>query len=61
MSISASQAVTFSGNLKLGHYMKIPPRIMFAAQTLAAVISCFVVTAVQNTMFSNIVDICSPD
>lgn len=30
--ISMSQAVTFLGDFKLGHYMKIPPRSMFMAQ-----------------------------
>ena len=30
--ISMSQALTFLGDFKLGHYMKIPPRAMFMAQ-----------------------------
>jgi OPT family oligopeptide transporter len=50
------QAITFSGDLKLGHYIKIPPRIMFTAQVLATTVSCFVVIGVQNVMFSTIVD-----
>lgn len=45
--IGSAQAVTFAGDLKLGHYMKVPPRVMFAAQTIAAVVSCFVVTGVR--------------
>lgn len=57
--ISVSQATTFSGDLKLGHYMKVPPRIMFAAQTIASVVSCFVVVLVQAWMFENIPDICT--
>jgi OPT family small oligopeptide transporter len=57
--MGSSQAVTFAGDLKLGHYMKVPPRIMFLAQTVAAVVSCFVVTGVQQWMFSNIADICT--
>jgi OPT family small oligopeptide transporter len=59
--IGTNQAVLFSGDMKLGHYMKVPPRIMFAAQTIACFVSCFVVTAVQEAMFANIVDICTPD
>lgn len=30
--ISMVQALTFVSDLKLGHYMKIPPRIMFSIQ-----------------------------
>jgi len=37
--ISMSQAVTFLGDLKLGHYMKIPPRDMFIAQTVGTIIA----------------------
>jgi len=40
--------------------MKVPPRLMFTAQVLAAFLSCIVVTLVQNWMFANIVDICTP-
>ncbi|TFK41282.1 OPT oligopeptide transporter [Crucibulum laeve] len=58
--IGTNQAVGFAGDLKLGHYMKIPPRIMFSVQVVAAVVSCFVVTLVQDWMFANIEDICTP-
>jgi OPT family small oligopeptide transporter len=57
----AGQAISFAGDLKLGHYMKIPPRTMFSVQIVATVVSCFVVLAVQSWMFSNIPDFCSPD
>ena len=30
--ISMAQALSFLGDFKLGHYMKIPPRAMFMAQ-----------------------------
>ncbi|KAF7340037.1 OPT oligopeptide transporter [Mycena venus] len=56
-----AQGVAFAGDLKLGHYMKIPPRTMFTIQLVAALITCFVVTIVQNWMFSNIAGICTPD
>ncbi|KAH7915147.1 OPT oligopeptide transporter [Hygrophoropsis aurantiaca] len=58
--IGTNQAVGFSGDLKLGHYMKVPPRLMFCAQVMAAFISSFVVIIVQNWMFANVVDICQP-
>ena len=57
--IGTNQAVGFAADLKLGHYMKIPPRIMFCAQVVAAFVSCFVVTLVQDWMFSNIPDFCT--
>jgi OPT family small oligopeptide transporter len=59
--MGTNQAVGFAGDLKLGHYMKVPPRLMFMAQVLAAFISSIVVTLVQNWMFANIVDICQPN
>lgn len=58
--IGTSQAVSFAGDLKLGHYMKIPPRIMFSVQVIASLVSCFVVTLVQDWMLANIEDICTP-
>ena len=33
------QALTFTADLKLGHYMKIPPRVMFMAQLISTLIS----------------------
>lgn len=50
----------FSGS-ELGHYMKIAPRIMFVAQVVATIVSCFVVIGVQAWQFENIPDFCSPD
>ncbi|KAF7320173.1 OPT oligopeptide transporter [Mycena kentingensis (nom. inval.)] len=56
-----AQGVAFAGDLKLGHYMKIPPRTMFTIQMVACVLTCFVVTGVQSWMLSNIEGICTPD
>ncbi|KAF7313426.1 OPT oligopeptide transporter [Mycena chlorophos] len=53
------QAIAYSGDLKLGHYQKIPPRLTFAIQTVSVVITCFVVTAVNSYMLSNVPDICT--
>ena len=55
-----NQAVGFTADLKLGHYMKIPPRLMFVAQLIAALIGGVVVVLVQEWMFANIVDMCQP-
>jgi OPT family oligopeptide transporter len=55
----SSQASTYAGDMKLGHYMKIPPRVMFSAQVVAVIMTCFV-NAVQDLMFAHIPDLCSP-
>lgn len=54
------QALDFSSSLKLGHYMKIPPRIMFLAQITATAICCFVAIGVQRWALANIEGICQP-
>lgn len=58
--VGTNQAVGFSADLKLGHYMKIPPRMMFHIQVAAAVISSIVTVSVQDWMLSNVEDICTP-
>ncbi|MCJ1429740.1 hypothetical protein MMC29_007655 [Sticta canariensis] len=57
--ITMVQAVYFIQDLKLGHYMKVPPRTMFMAQTIATIWSCFVQIAVMNWALGSITDICS--
>ncbi|KAG6817630.1 hypothetical protein H0H87_006258 [Tephrocybe sp. NHM501043] len=57
--IGTSQGVTFAGDMKLGHYMKVPPRMMFKVQLVAAFVSCFVVIFVQDWMLNNIEDVCT--
>ncbi|KAG8846608.1 hypothetical protein FRB96_001952 [Tulasnella sp. 330] len=59
--ITMTQALSFVSDLKLGHYMKIPPRMMFWTQTVAALIACFVVVGVQGWMFGNIPGLCHDD
>lgn len=59
--LTTYQATSFVGDLKLGHYMKVPPRIMFLSQIIATVIACIVSVFVQEWMFANITDMCSPD
>lgn len=57
---SIQQALTLTGDLKMGHYMKVPPRIMFLAQFVAIVIGSFVMFGTQEWLFSTIPDICTP-
>ncbi|KZT68237.1 small oligopeptide transporter [Daedalea quercina L-15889] len=57
--ITMSQALTFSSDFKLGHYMKVDPRQMFWSQVVATVIAGTVQLGVQAWMFTNIPDMCS--
>jgi OPT family oligopeptide transporter len=59
--ITMAQALTFTSDFKLGHYMKIPPRAMFWSQVVATVLAGTVQLGVQAWMFTNIPDMCSPD
>ncbi|KAH8981414.1 small oligopeptide transporter [Lactarius akahatsu] len=59
--ITMTQALQFTSDFKLGHYMKIPHRPMFFCQVVATVIAGTVQLAVQSWLFSNIEDLCSPD
>ncbi|KAF2709098.1 OPT oligopeptide transporter [Pleomassaria siparia CBS 279.74] len=56
--VTTAHALDFANDLKLAHYMKIPPRHTFAAQTVAVVISSFVSTAVMNFQMDRIKDLC---
>ncbi|KAI0076152.1 OPT oligopeptide transporter [Panus rudis PR-1116 ss-1] len=58
--ITMAQALTFTSDFKLGHYMKVPPRPMFWAQVIASIVALTVQLGVQNWMFSNIPDLCDP-
>ncbi|KAI0965006.1 OPT family small oligopeptide transporter [Xylaria arbuscula] len=59
--IAMQQALYFSQDLKLGHYMKIPPRTMFCGQLVASVWSAVVQVTVMNWALGNIPEICSDD
>lgn len=58
--VTTAQAVYFANDLKLAHYLKIPPRYTFTAQMVATVVSTFVCTAVFNFQmgFRNV---CTPE
>ena len=59
--ITMAQALQFTSDFKLGHYMKIPHRPMFFCQVVATIVAGTVQIGVQAWMFSNIEDFCSPD
>lgn len=50
--ISVYQALAFSNDLKLAHYLKIPPRSTFAAQMIATLIYCLVSASIFNFAMS---------
>ncbi|KAF7291148.1 OPT oligopeptide transporter [Mycena indigotica] len=56
--ITMAQALTFTSDFKLGHYMKIPPRQMFLSQVIATVVAGTVQLGVQAWMFTNIEGMC---
>jgi OPT family small oligopeptide transporter len=58
--ISSAQGIKFSSDLKLGHYMKIPPRILFGVQMMATVVSSLTQIGVLNWMFTFIPGLCTP-
>ncbi|KAF7340470.1 Sexual differentiation process protein isp4 [Mycena venus] len=59
--ITMAQALTFTSDFKLGHYMKIAPRPMFWSQVIATVVAGTVQLGVQAWMFTNIKDFCAPN
>jgi len=56
---TCEQAISFAADLKLGHYMKIPPGDMFSVQVVAVVVTSIWSILVQDWMLDKIVDICS--
>ncbi|KAJ8549189.1 hypothetical protein K7X08_032896 [Anisodus acutangulus] len=56
--ISMKQGLTFLQDLKLGHYMKIPPRAMFMAQVVGTLISALVHLGTAWWLMDTVPDIC---
>ena len=59
--ITMTQAIEFSSDFKLAHYMKIPHRPVFFCQVVATIIAGTVQLGVQTWMFSNIEGLCNAD
>ncbi|KAI1134035.1 small oligopeptide transporter [Hypoxylon sp. FL0543] len=55
------QGLYFAADMKMGHYLKIPPRTLFFAQGLATVLGALTQVGVTLWMLGNITDICSSD
>ncbi|KAG0339127.1 hypothetical protein BG005_003532, partial [Podila minutissima] len=54
-------ALTFVSDLKLGHYLKIPPRIMFMAQLVSTFIACIINLSTATWLINTQPNICTKD
>ncbi|KAL4757365.1 small oligopeptide transporter, OPT family [Aspergillus foveolatus] len=59
--ISMYQGLYFCQDMKLGHYMKIPPRVTFAAQMISCLWSSIVQVCVMNWALGAISNVCTLD
>lgn len=57
-TITLGQAQTYSGDLKLAHYMKVPPRVTFMCQVVATIWAVFVQIATMNWTLGSIDGVC---
>ncbi|EIN12782.1 OPT-domain-containing protein [Punctularia strigosozonata HHB-11173 SS5] len=58
--VTTAHTISFAQDLKLAHYMKIPQRVTFAAQSIATLVSTFVCVGILNFQMTQINDVCSP-
>ncbi|KAJ5127357.1 OPT oligopeptide transporter [Penicillium atrosanguineum] len=56
--VSCAQSIQFVSDLKMGHYMKIAPRVMFSAQIIATIVAAFVSIGVNAWALANIEGVC---
>ncbi|KAF9350608.1 hypothetical protein BGX26_011255 [Mortierella sp. AD094] len=59
--ISMSHAMSFLGDLKLGQYMKIPPKEMFMTQLIGTCIAGCINLVTANWLLSSRPNICTPE
>ncbi|KAG0199497.1 hypothetical protein BGX28_007255 [Mortierella sp. GBA30] len=55
------QALSFVGDLKLGHYMKIPPQVMFMAQLVSSIISCVINLGTATWLINTRPNVCTDE
>ncbi|KAJ7064276.1 OPT-domain-containing protein [Mycena amicta] len=58
--VTTAHTLTFAQDLKLAHYMHIPPVITFWSQNWATLVSSFVCTAILNFQMTQIQGVCTP-
>ncbi|KAL7791539.1 OPT superfamily oligopeptide transporter [Trichoderma ceciliae] len=56
--MSTSQALNFVADLKMAHYAKIPPRVVFVAQVYATLLAALVAFAVNRWVLVNVEGLC---
>ncbi|PKX92239.1 small oligopeptide transporter, OPT family [Aspergillus novofumigatus IBT 16806] len=59
--VSSAQGLGYISVMKLAHYMKIPPRVTFAAQCTGIIVSWLTQTAVNVWAMGNVEDVCTPE
>lgn len=59
--ITNNQAVTFAQDMKLGHYMKCAPRLVFAVQFFGVIWGSLVQISVLRWAYGSIDNLCAPD
>ncbi|KAI2706901.1 hypothetical protein DTO013E5_522 [Penicillium roqueforti] len=57
---AVKHGMDFAQDLKLGQYMKIPPRVLFFGQIYASILATATQTGVLRWMFGHITDLCEP-
>ncbi|KAJ7287057.1 oligopeptide transporter [Mycena rebaudengoi] len=55
-----TEATSFVQDLKLGHYVKVPPRASFLVQLVGTFLAAFLQVGVKTWIFANVEDICQP-
>ncbi|KAI8321886.1 OPT family small oligopeptide transporter [Martensiomyces pterosporus] len=58
-TVICQQALGLTQDLKLGHYMKIPPRELFIFQIVGTLIAGIINLATTNYLFDHIKDVCT--
>ncbi|KAJ7083916.1 OPT-domain-containing protein [Mycena crocata] len=58
--VTTAHTLNFAQDLKLAHYMHIPPVITFWAQIYATTVSSFVCIAILNFQMTQIPEVCTP-
>ncbi|OLL24788.1 Sexual differentiation process protein isp4 [Neolecta irregularis DAH-3] len=59
--MTMNQGLSFVQDLKMGHYMKIPPRTLFWTQTIATIVGAIVQVGVLDWSLANISGVCTND
>ncbi|CCG81759.1 Uncharacterized oligopeptide transporter C29B12.10c [Taphrina deformans PYCC 5710] len=59
--IAGMQGIRFAADMKVGSYMKIPPRLLFRVQLVATIVGSLTQVFVMNFLFANVPNICTPE